>query len=186
MKCQKCEKPATFHITELTGSKPHEHHLCEEHAREYLNHSSEQGEPVGNLAATLTNGMPKKPASVSKAAQELKELDKQTCPDCGLSFFDFRSRGRLGCPNDYDCFSKQLDALILNIHGATEHVGKIPRRAGKMTSERAQLIKLRRDLDEAIRREDYAKATELRDKIKAVDLKETDSEPAGEGVADET
>ncbi len=55
-----------------------------------------------------------------------------------------------------------------------------------MTSERAQLIKLRRDLDEAIRREDYAKATELRDKIKAVDLNETDSEPAGEGVADET
>ena len=36
MKCQKCDKPATFHITELTGGKPKELHLCEDHAREYL------------------------------------------------------------------------------------------------------------------------------------------------------
>ena len=36
MKCQKCDKSATFHITELTGGKPQELHLCEEHAREYL------------------------------------------------------------------------------------------------------------------------------------------------------
>ena len=33
MKCQQCEKPATFHITELTGGEPQELHLCEDHAR---------------------------------------------------------------------------------------------------------------------------------------------------------
>ncbi len=184
MKCQKCEKMATFHITELTGSKPQEHHLCEDHAREYLNDSSEQGEPVGNLASTLAGGTPKQ-MSVSKAAGELKELDQQTCPICGLTFYDFRSRGRLGCPTDYDCFSKQLDALILNIHGAEEHVGKIPGRAGGATgsttgtatggaagkgmNRRTQLIKLRRDLDEAIQSEDYEWATQLRDKIKEIE-----------------
>ena len=32
MKCQRCDKSATFHITELTGGKPQELHLCEEHA----------------------------------------------------------------------------------------------------------------------------------------------------------
>ncbi len=168
MKCQKCEKAATFHITELTGSKPLEHHLCEEHAREYLNDSSEQGEPVGNLASTLAEGMPKQ-ASVSKAAGELKELDRQTCPTCGITFYDFRSRGRLGCPNDYDCFSKQLDALILGIHGEQEHVGKVPRRADKATNKRMQLIKLRRDLDAAVQCENYEQAKELRDKIKEIE-----------------
>ena len=30
MKCQKCEKPATFHITDLVDGKPNELHLCEE------------------------------------------------------------------------------------------------------------------------------------------------------------
>ena len=36
MKCQNCEKPATFHITELTGPQPQEHHLCETCAKSYL------------------------------------------------------------------------------------------------------------------------------------------------------
>ena len=40
MKCQQCDKPATFHITELTGGKPQELHLCEDHARQYLTSSA--------------------------------------------------------------------------------------------------------------------------------------------------
>lgn len=168
MKCQKCEKTATYHITELTGPKPAELHLCEDHAREYLNDSSEQGDPVGSLATTLAEGMAKQ-VSLSKKANELQDLDQQTCPICGITFFDFRSRGRLGCPNDYDCFLQQLDVLIMNIHGEQGHVGKEPKRAGKGTSRRTLLIKLRRDLDDAVQYEDYERATELRDKIKEIE-----------------
>ncbi len=171
MKCQKCEKTATFHITELTSSVPQEHHLCEEHARQYLNESSEPGE--GSLASVLPQGgMPQglpKNVTLDKASAELQELDMQTCPICGMSFYDFRSRGRLGCPNDYDCFAKQLDILILNIHGDTEHVGKSPKRAGGETSRRTLLIKLRRDLSEAVRYEEYERASKLRDKIKEME-----------------
>ncbi len=36
MKCQKCEKPATFHITEIESGKHQELHFCEECARTYL------------------------------------------------------------------------------------------------------------------------------------------------------
>lgn len=166
MKCQKCEKPATFHITELTGPKPQEHHLCEDHAREYLNDSSDQGDAA--LATTLAEGLAGT-KSISKAAADLNELDQQVCPICGISFYDFRSRGRLGCPNDYDCFSKQLDALILNIHGETEHIGKVPRRTGGEGNRRTLLIKLRRDLEDAITYEDYERASKLRDKIKEIE-----------------
>jgi protein arginine kinase activator len=180
MKCQKCEKLATFHITELfhvtelDGMKPQEHHLCEEHAREYLNESSEHSLPAGSLAATLAEGASKQ-VSVSKTAAELKELDQQTCPVCGISFYDFRSRGRLGCPNDYDCFSKQLDNLIANIHGHQEHTGKIPKRSGCKASnrqhlnQRTSLIRLRRELDDAVQCEAYERATTLRDQIKEIE-----------------
>ncbi|MDR2115585.1 MAG: UvrB/UvrC motif-containing protein [Planctomycetaceae bacterium] len=168
MKCQKCDKAATFHITELTGTQPLEHHLCEEHAREYLNESSEQNDPASTLTSTLSQGMAKQ-MSANKAATELKELDQQTCPVCGISFYDFRSRGRLGCPNDYDCFAKQLDALIINIHGVQEHVGKTPKRTGNDSNQRTFLIKLRRDLNEAIQLEEYERASKLRDKIKEIE-----------------
>jgi protein arginine kinase activator len=168
MKCQKCGKLATFHITELTNSKPVEHHLCEEHARDYLSNSSGSPEPVGNLAAMLSKGSPK-PVSVGKAADELKELDQQTCPVCGMSFYEFRQTGRLGCPNDYDYFPKQLEALILNIHGETQHIGKVPKRAQKGTNRKTLLIKLRRDLEDAVLYEDYERAAVLRDKIKEME-----------------
>ena len=37
MKCQKCPKQATLHITEVLGEDRYEeHHLCEECAHEYL------------------------------------------------------------------------------------------------------------------------------------------------------
>ncbi len=169
MKCQKCDKPATCHITELTGPQPHEHHLCEDHARAYLSESSSaQNDLVGNIASTLAQGKAKH-ASLSKAADELRELDQVTCPICGISFHEFRSRGRLGCPNDYVCFAKQLDALIVNIHGESEHVGKVPRRFGNASRQRTVLIKLRRELEEAVAYEEYERASILRDKIKEIE-----------------
>jgi protein arginine kinase activator len=162
MKCQQCEKPATFHITELTGGKPMELHLCEEHARQYLTSPSSEPAAVGSMAAMLAHQM-----AVGQTAEELAQLDQQVCPVCGISFYEFRSQGRLGCAHDYVCFQTQLEPLIMNIHNELEHVGKRPQRAAAAGSEnRTQLIRLRRALKEAIEAEDYEQASRLRDQIK--------------------
>ena len=44
MKCQHCDKQAVFHITELEAGAVRELHLCEDHARSYLNQSEGAGE----------------------------------------------------------------------------------------------------------------------------------------------
>jgi len=168
MKCQKCNKPATQHIVILTGPAAQELHLCAEHAREYLTQPAVPGASVGSLVSALSKGLPKQ-MSLNKAAEELRELDQQTCPICGISFHDFRSRGYLGCPHDYDFFNKQIDAFILNIHGAHEHTGKVPVRKPGNIQERMLLIKFRRDLDDAVQYEDYERASKLRDKIKEIE-----------------
>lgn len=36
MKCHKCGRKATFHITEMIDAQKVELHLCDEHANEYL------------------------------------------------------------------------------------------------------------------------------------------------------
>ena len=36
MKCQKCGKLATYHITDIEQGKPREFHFCDEHARQHL------------------------------------------------------------------------------------------------------------------------------------------------------
>src|SRR4030042_4666666 len=108
MKCQKCDKPATFHITEWTGGKPQELHRGEDHARKYLTASGGEATGGGSMAAVLAQQMAQQMA-VGQTAEELAELDQQSCPVCGLSFYEFRSRGRLGCPYDYVCFQQRLE-----------------------------------------------------------------------------
>jgi len=164
MKCQKCDKYATFHITELTGGKPTELHLCEEHAQQYLSETSAQHGVTGELAASLAEDV-----TLDKVVENLQDVDQLVCPVCGITFFEFRNKGWLGCPFDYSCFGEQIEVLIENIHGERQHVGKIPKRAGAKTDRRTELIKLRREMDEAITFEDYERAKTLRDKIREIE-----------------
>ena len=161
MKCQHCEKPATFHITELTGPKPSELHLCEDHARAYLTQSEEETEAPPTLAGVLAQQL-----KLGQTAQDLARLDQRSCPVCGITFFEFRQQGRLGCPHDYICFEKELEPLLVNIHGESSHVGKHPQRTSHGTDRRTELIRLRREMKDAIEKEEYELASQLRDKIR--------------------
>jgi protein arginine kinase activator len=164
-KCQYCEKPATFHITELTGNTVEDLHFCEEHARLYLT-QEEESTPQPTFSAALA-----KQLKVGQTAEELEQLDQRACPVCGVTFFEFRHVGRLGCPHDYVCFSRELEPLILNIHGATKHVGKTPRHGVQETDQQTRLIQLRREMREAVEREEYERASALRDEIRRLERK---------------
>jgi len=190
MKCQKCDKQAVFHITELEAGAVRELHLCEDHARAYLNQAEAAGgsgdaaEPAG---AASPGGL-----AVGQTADELAALDQKACTMCGITFFEFRNQGRLGCPHDYIFFAKELEPLIANVHGATEHTGRRPgwARAGggeaadtaagsaagsaagtpeQGTEELTSVIGLRREMRSAIGMEDYEKARENRDAIRAIE-----------------
>lgn len=164
MKCQRCDRDATFHITELTGGTPQELHLCQEHAQEYLAPSSDpEGEPQ-SLASALGQQL-----AVGQTAEQLARLDKESCPVCGITFYDFRNQGRLGCAHDYERFAKQLEQLIVNIHGETTHVGKRPKREPADTSGLTELIRLRHDMKAAVTAEKYELASQIRDQIRAIE-----------------
>ena len=168
MKCQKCDRPATFHITELTGSTPVEVHLCEEHTREYLNETAhDDSSPVAGMAAALAQQLSQQ--IVSHTAEQLSRLDDATCPVCGIAFRDFRNQGRLGCPNDYAVFREQLQVLLESIHGAIRYPGTISAQKLERSRNCMQLIRLRRDLEDAIHTEEYEHASKLRDQIRKVE-----------------
>jgi len=165
MKCQNCEKPATFHITELTEEEPSELHLCEDHAREYLSTTEAfESEAPPSLAGAFAQQL-----KVGQTAEELARLDQQSCPVCGITFYEFRNHGRLGCPHDYIAFASELEPLLLNIHGETEHEGKQPIHHAPDEADGLELIRLRREMREAIESEEYEKASELRDLIRNIE-----------------
>jgi len=151
-------------------------HLCEEHAREYLHQDNTEDNPPNALAGLLA-----KQLKLEQTADQLAKLDKKTCPVCGISFAEFRQAGRLGCSYDYMCFQEDLEPLLLNIHGAKQHRGKRPSRNTGSPDKQHELIQLRREMREAVNKENYERAGELRDKIRFIENEELEAEAETQG-----
>ncbi|MBM80021.1 MAG: DNA helicase UvrBC [Planctomycetaceae bacterium] len=156
-KCQQCSKPATLHITEIREGEVQALHLCESCAQEYWHSELESSE---------TEDASNSPFPMSMVEDELEELDSLSCPNCGISFKQFRAQGRLGCPHDYVAFEAELLPLLENIHGDTaQHCGKAPKRAPDASQRQYRLIRLRNDLRSAVDMENYEEAAQIRDEI---------------------
>jgi protein arginine kinase activator len=158
MKCQKCPKPATLHITEIISEdQVEELHLCEECAHKYL---YEPQPKQGSAKPSV--------ASHGEESDEPAVLNHE-CSVCGIKFVDFRNTGRLGCPHDYQEFRDELTRLLENIHGETRHCGKTPKRLPQNKQKQAELVQLRKQLLQAVNREAYEEAARLRDRIRQVE-----------------
>ncbi len=114
-------------------------------------------------------------SGVEKTAPKKEEADSRepraesrnfTCPSCGLSFSEFKRRGRLGCANCYNAFEQELKQVIRRIHGSIRHTGKEPNKGRKKAQERLEVQRLRAELDAAIKEEDYERAAALRDLLR--------------------
>ena len=91
---------------------------------------------------------------------------KLVCPNCGLSYAEFKRQGRLGCADCYVSFHDELIPLIRRIHDAVQHVGRTASGGRKQAQVKMNVQKLREALSGAIQAEDYEKAAALRDQLK--------------------
>src|SRR5205809_899962 len=159
MKCQKCTKQATLHITEIISEDQFEElHLCEECAHKYLYEPQQKG--AGTKAGE---------AGAVEEGDETSALNQRECPLCGIKFVEFRNSGRLGCPHDYQEFRDELAPLLENIHGDTRHCGKTPRRQPHNKQTQTELIQLRKQLHQAVTKEAYEEAARIRDQIRSLE-----------------
>ncbi len=171
-KCLKCTKQATLHITELKGGKSLSLHLCENCAQEYLSTVS-----VGAMQDEFPADQ-KLAAGDGEDDEESAESGAKTCPHCGITFKQFRSQGRLGCPRDYEVFHNELLPLLESIHGETQHVGKFPPKVSAGSRRQYEMLRLKSELKTAIDEERYERAAQIRDEIQKLES-EPDSPAAG-------
>ena len=93
------------------------------------------------------------------------------CPQCGLTYKKFKALGKFGCSQCYKTFGDQIDSLVKGLHGHNTHRGKIPKRSNIKIFLRRETEKLRVDLEDAIKREEFEKAAIIRDEIKTLNMK---------------
>lgn len=168
MLCQLCkEHTATIHLTEISNGQRVETHLCQECAHQQGLAVKTQV-PLNELLNTLLSAGPQLPSK--NDAQTTSVLTSEhPCPACGMTLKRFSKESLLGCPQDYSEFQEDLLPLIERTHnGKSHHCGKIPSHTPESNRKDIQKISLRRQLEQAIKNEDYETAAALRDQLNSL------------------
>jgi len=162
--CDLCgEEAAVVHLTQVVNNQMTTLHLCQRCA-------AEKGLQASGTAANLplADFLAKMGGEESGPAGDPRS--ETSCPFCGLSSGDFKEVGRLGCPHCYSAFETHLRGLLRRIHGSTQHVGKVYLPPDPSTTEREKRLRaLRQKLQRAVSLEDFERAAELRDQIRALE-----------------
>ena len=174
MVCSVCnKKEATVHISRIVNGQKEELYLCEECAKntEGLNINLEL-EPEFNLVSPFTfqsilSGiMDYMNKSSSSNLEQPKEF---ICEHCGTTYSEFKEKGLLGCSYCYKNFGSTLNSVIRRVQGNVEHIGKIPKTAGKDIVKKKTILDLKENRQKAVAAEEYEKAAEFRDRIREIE-----------------
>lgn len=177
MRCDRCKmREAKYRVMESLNGEEEEHNLCPHCAAEL---------GLLNSFSVFQNFFSPDASGISNPSER--------CPHCGRSYAEFRSTGLLGCPHCYESFESRLPYVIRRVQAGMRHLGRKPgeAKAAKLELKLSQpdgvnqmdsastksdevsggtnLDALRKARDRAIAREDYEKAAELRDQIRAIE-----------------
>lgn len=163
MKCQKCgNNIANTHIKSIVNGEIKEFDLCSACAKKmgYTNVFTDMENEFSNfLGSFFANALPAKTQTTR-------------CEFCGSTYSDITKTGYVGCANCYDVFSEELTPLIRRIHGNTTHCGKNSGKVNKISiieTKNDKIAKLKKELDQAIKVQDFERAAVLRDEIKSLE-----------------
>jgi len=161
--CDECNSnPANVHLTQIVHNEVIVQHLCEECAKHK------------GISIVIENGHLTLPQAAKKHKKGHKteiSLERDLiCPVCRMRFSEFKEKGRLGCSNCYIAFEKEINALLIQVHGASQHRGKKYHRFHRPYEKTDDITVLRNELDNAIRDEKFELAALIRDKINSVSL----------------
>lgn len=169
MLCQRCQKrTANVHFTKIVNNNKVEMYLCEQCANEegqFNLTASINPFNIGNFLSSFMNFDSGDTTYVPHISQGV------VCKKCGMSFEDFQKQGKLGCSECYKTYKDRLKPILKRLHGGVAHSGKAPARISESKKVSDEINRLKQLLNEAIQREEYEKAAEIRDKIRAIENK---------------
>lgn len=163
MLCEDChQQEAMVKITQVIGSDKKTINLCKDCAeKQGLNHPLfDISKVFGKIIVAILSEHLK-----SKTSKTITPGNDKTCPECGLAWTDFENTGRLGCPQCYEEHEKNLKTILRRIHGNNLHIGKS---MNTTEQHKETLPKLKKQLEQAVAKEEYESAAQLRDRIREI------------------
>jgi protein arginine kinase activator len=165
MKCERCGKQDA--VVRVTRISPDGHATtinlgnCDE-CQEERKYSLGSPSSIPSALQGMLKEVEEDTAELAQEAVDPRGSDLQ-CPSCGLEFSAYRSTGMLGCPDCYDSFEELLLPELERYHRTTRHVRTVEEvRREELANLENYLDKVRDELHEAVKVEDYAGAALLR------------------------
>lgn len=93
----------------------------------------------------------------------------RACPVCGHTWGDFNRTGRFGCGECYKTFRGGAEQVLRQTQQGATHAGKIPSKSSAEIKAKRRLEDLRRQLKDAVNKEDYETAAKLHSEIKQLE-----------------
>lgn len=94
---------------------------------------------------------------------------EKKCPLCGKTYSDFRRTGKFGCGECYKTFKAPVTEIMKQIHSTPSHTGKVPSKSGEQLRKKRVLEQLKKQLQDAVKAEDYETAAQLHKKIREME-----------------
>lgn len=183
MLCSNCGKrEVEVLIKQVVNQEVHNLNLCRTCAEEMGFISPDV--PSITISFSLNESEEQKQKKVKR--QQTKKVeehayDSLACPVCETEYGAFRETGLLGCPKCYESFRFPLGAYLQKEQGAESHwdgmsgmfaqIGVLEEQEknpskDRVSDERAANVKrLQAEIAEAVSREEYERAAELRDML---------------------
>lgn len=173
MLCSECkQREATVHIVRVKGDEKVQMDLCPVCAEKY--YGKIKGKMVFNQdASALFKAILANPQQFGIMFS--KGSDDKTCPACGTTGRMIRKSGLAGCPECYRVFEEELQPIIDKVQKASVHCGYVPEGMLESIEKNRVIEALKKEIGDLIEQEEYEKAAEIRDRIRA--LEEKDAEP---------
>lgn len=172
MLCQKCStKTASVFISSIIYGKEKRLYLCNDCAKDYTLLNFKLPEPFS--IKDVMDKFKLNETNLTDKYEDLLAIDKDyedtKCPNCYITYEDYRETGKLGCSKCYETFEKQLKLIIKNMYSNEEYIGKSPKKDNDNIYISKEIRILKEDLNRAIEKEEYEKAADIRDRIKELE-----------------
>jgi len=187
-KCMKCDKPVAYRIIKIVKGKIHDFLVCGEHAQELsptLKHNKETHQvSQANLFSLIKHFLSQQEQNLAGGTGE--EDGGAVCPNCHLNYGKYRETPLLGCSDCYSAFEHLLVKDLRKFHGAVSQTAEDvqPAEPEKTEDQKTRippheqagvlsLSALKKQMSEAVQGEDFEKAAQLRDAIRAIEGKQS-------------
>ena len=190
MKCEKChERDASVHLTQVLDGEACSIHLCMECAREagldpsgpmemnqllagtahlYQELQKDIPQELRDAAEAMLRNLGKKKPDGDAEEEAKGEAGGPRCPHCGTTLAKARKSRLMGCPLCYAAFAEQVRAYLDPVTAGEAFAGWTPKRMPEGLRRDMERMRLEGELRDALGREEYERAAELRDRIAAL------------------